>query len=114
MSHQFHPSILREYDVRGIVGTTLTEQDAYALGRSFAALATSEGVRSVAVGRDGRSRDRPPMPPQRIHDRKQAFGLVHQASPSCLFEQDSPQMAAQKSCLRGALAQPISISHQWL
>ena len=55
MSHQFHPSILREYDVRGIVGTTLTEQDAYALGRSFAALATSEGVRSVAVGRDGRS-----------------------------------------------------------
>jgi phosphomannomutase len=55
MSHQFHPSILREYDVRGIVGTTLTEQDAYALGRSFAALATNEGVRSVAVGRDGRS-----------------------------------------------------------
>jgi phosphomannomutase len=55
MSHQFHPSILREYDVRGIVGSTLTEKDAYALGRSFAALATSEGVRSVAVGRDGRS-----------------------------------------------------------
>ncbi len=55
MSHQFHPSILREYDVRGIVGSTLTERDAYALGRSFAALATSEGVRSIAVGRDGRS-----------------------------------------------------------
>jgi len=55
MSHQFHPSILREYDVRGIVGSTLTEKDAYALGRSFAALATSEGVRSIAVGRDGRS-----------------------------------------------------------
>ena len=55
MSHFFHPSILREYDVRGIVGETLTEKDAYALGRSFAALATSEGVRSVAVGRDGRT-----------------------------------------------------------
>ena len=55
MSHQFHPSILREYDVRGIVGSTLTEKDAYALGRSFAALAGSEGVRSVAVGRDGRT-----------------------------------------------------------
>ena len=55
MTHTFHPSILREYDVRGIVGATLTEKDAYALGRSFAALATSEGVRSVAVGRDGRS-----------------------------------------------------------
>ena len=55
MSHFFDPSILREYDVRGIVGDTLTEKDAYALGRSFAGLATSEGVRSVAVGRDGRT-----------------------------------------------------------
>ena len=55
MTHQFHPSILREYDIRGIVGSTLTEKDAYALGRSFAALAEAEGVRSIAVGRDGRS-----------------------------------------------------------
>ena len=55
MSHQFHPSILREYDVRGIVGSTLTEKDAYALGRSYAALAVAEGVRGIAVGRDGRS-----------------------------------------------------------
>ena len=55
MSHIFHPSILREYDIRGIVGETVTEKDAYAIGRSFAALATSEGVRSVAVGRDGRT-----------------------------------------------------------
>ena len=55
MAHTFHPSILREYDIRGVVGSTLSEQDAYALGRSFASLATGEGVRSVAVGRDGRS-----------------------------------------------------------
>jgi phosphomannomutase len=55
MNHIFHPSILREYDIRGIVGTTLTEKDAYALGRSFAALAVGEGVRSIAVGRDGRT-----------------------------------------------------------
>ncbi len=55
MTHTFHPSILREYDVRGIVGSTLSAKDAYALGRSYAALATSEGVRSIAVGRDGRS-----------------------------------------------------------
>jgi len=55
MAHTFHPSILREYDVRGIVGSTLTEQDAYALGRSFAAIAEREGVRSIAVGRDGRT-----------------------------------------------------------
>jgi phosphomannomutase len=55
MTHQFNRTILREYDVRGIVGSTLTEADAYALGRSYAALATSEGAKRVAVGRDGRT-----------------------------------------------------------
>jgi len=55
MTHNFNRTILREYDIRGIVGSTLTEQDAYALGRSFASLADAEGVRSVAVGRDGRT-----------------------------------------------------------
>ena len=55
MTHQFHASILREYDVRGIVGDTLTEADAFALGRGYAALATEEGATRVAVGRDGRS-----------------------------------------------------------
>ena len=54
MSHLFHPSILREYDVRGIVGDTLSEADARALGKSYAALALSEGAKRVAVGRDGR------------------------------------------------------------
>ena len=54
MSHLFHPSILREYDVRGIVGDTLNEADARALGRSYAALAISEGAKRIAVGRDGR------------------------------------------------------------
>ena len=55
MSHQFNRTILREYDIRGIVGDTLTEADAYALGRTFAALATDEGARRIAVGRDGRT-----------------------------------------------------------
>ena len=55
MTHQFNPSILREYDIRGIVGKTLSEGDAYALGRSFAALAREEGVARIAVGRDGRT-----------------------------------------------------------
>ncbi len=55
MSHTFNPSILREYDIRGIVGDTLTQADAYALGRSYAALAKEEGARRIAVGRDGRS-----------------------------------------------------------
>lgn len=55
MTHQFNPTILREYDIRGIVGETLTEQDAYALGRTYAAIAQSEGAQRIAVGRDGRT-----------------------------------------------------------
>jgi phosphomannomutase len=55
MAHIFNPTILREYDIRGLVGTTLTEADAYALGRTFGALAREEGARQIAVGRDGRT-----------------------------------------------------------
>src|SRR3954452_13933953 len=55
MIHQFNPTILREYDIRGIVGETLTEADAYALGRTYAAFARDEGARRIAVGRDGRT-----------------------------------------------------------
>jgi phosphomannomutase len=55
MTHQFNPTILREYDIRGIVGDTLTERDAYALGRTYAALAHDEGAKRIAVGRDGRT-----------------------------------------------------------
>jgi phosphomannomutase len=55
MTHSFNPTILREYDIRGIVGKTLTKEDAWALGRSFGTLASDEGARSIAVGRDGRT-----------------------------------------------------------
>ena len=55
MTHSFNPTILREYDIRGIVGDTLKEADAYALGRTFAALASDEGAKRIAVGRDGRT-----------------------------------------------------------
>jgi phosphomannomutase len=55
MTHKFNRTILREYDIRGIVGDTLTEADAYALGRTYAALATDEGAKRIAVGRDGRT-----------------------------------------------------------
>src|SRR3954464_2623209 len=55
MSHTFNPTILREYDIRGIVGDTLTEADAYALGRTYAAIALAEGAKRLAVGRDGRT-----------------------------------------------------------
>jgi phosphomannomutase len=54
MSHQFHSTVLREYDIRGIIGETLGEADAYAIGRGFATLLRAEGGSRVAVGFDGR------------------------------------------------------------
>lgn len=52
--HGFNPTILREYDVRGIVGETLSAADARALGRAFAAVVNEAGGKRVAIGRDGR------------------------------------------------------------
>jgi phosphomannomutase len=49
-----HPSILREYDIRGIIGDTLDEDDAHAIGRSFGTVMRRRGARRIAVGRDGR------------------------------------------------------------
>ena len=54
-AHQFHPTILREYDVRGIVGDTLTEADAAALGAAFGTRIAGAGGTTVAVGYDGRA-----------------------------------------------------------
>ena len=52
--HQFHPSSLREYDIRGIIGETLGEADAYAIGRGFATRIRRAGGLRIAVGYDGR------------------------------------------------------------
>ena len=54
MSHQFHPTVLREYDIRGIIGETLGPDDARAIGRGFATLLREAGGKKVAVGYDGR------------------------------------------------------------
>ena len=54
MAHQFHPSVLREYDIRGIIGETLGPDDARAIGRGFATLLRGAGGSKVAVGYDGR------------------------------------------------------------
>jgi phosphomannomutase len=53
-SHRFDPTILREYDIRGVIGKTLSAEDAYAIGRSFASILAESGGKSVAVGYDGR------------------------------------------------------------
>lgn len=54
MSHKFEPSILREYDIRGIVGETLGAEDARAIGRSFATMLLNAGGTKIVVGYDGR------------------------------------------------------------
>ena len=48
------PTILREYDIRGIVGQSLTVEDVFAIGRAFGTLVAESGGSSVAVGYDGR------------------------------------------------------------
>ncbi|RZK03177.1 MAG: phosphomannomutase/phosphoglucomutase [Novosphingobium sp.] len=54
MTHKFHPTVLREYDIRGIIGETLDVEDARAIGRGFATLLRRAGGKKVAVGYDGR------------------------------------------------------------
>lgn len=54
MSHNFDPTVLREYDIRGIIGETLGPDDARAIGRSFATLLKRAGGSKVAVCYDGR------------------------------------------------------------
>ena len=58
MTYQFHSTVLREYDIRGIIGETLGPDDARAIGRGFGTLLrrSAEGGRrsKVAVSYDGR------------------------------------------------------------
>ena len=42
-SHCFDLTVLREYDIRGIVGSTLHEADAFAIGRCFGTLVARAG-----------------------------------------------------------------------
>ena len=53
-AHLFDPTVLREYDIRGIVGQTLHPADAFAIGRCFGSVVARAGGSHVAVGYDGR------------------------------------------------------------
>ncbi|WP_156840782.1 phosphoglucomutase/phosphomannomutase PgmG [Novosphingobium aquimarinum] len=55
MSYTFDPTVLREYDIRGIIGKTLGPDDARAIGRGFGTLIRRDGGSKVAVGYDGRT-----------------------------------------------------------
>lgn len=52
--HVFDPLILREYDIRGIVGQNVTDADAWAIGASFGTMVRRAGGNRVVVGFDGR------------------------------------------------------------
>lgn len=51
---QLPESIFREYDIRGIVGETLTADSVELLGRAIGTEALQAGQQTVIVGRDGR------------------------------------------------------------
>lgn len=72
MSYQFHPTSLREYDIRGVIGETLGADDARAIGRGFATLLRRAGGTRVAIGWDGR--DSSPMLAEALVDGLTASG----------------------------------------
>ncbi len=47
-------SIFRAYDIRGVVGRTLTPEIVYQIGRAFGTEAWQRGEQAIVVGRDGR------------------------------------------------------------
>lgn len=55
MSHTFDLTVLREYDIRGIIGETLGPDDARAIGHTFGSMLAEAGGKKVAVGYDGRT-----------------------------------------------------------
>lgn len=54
MKHNFHPSIIRAYDIRGLYGKTLNDIDAFFVGKSFASFLHKNGKKKIAIGCDGR------------------------------------------------------------
>jgi len=54
LGHRLDPTILREYDIRGIVGESLSADDVAAIGFSFAGLVKEKGGGGIAIGYDGR------------------------------------------------------------
>lgn len=53
--HEFDPVILREYDIRGIVGDNVHVADATALGKAYGTMIVRAGGKRIMVGYDGRT-----------------------------------------------------------
>jgi phosphomannomutase len=54
VGHTFNPTLLRKYDIRGVVGDSLTAEDAVALGQTYGSIIIENGGKFVCLGRDGR------------------------------------------------------------
>jgi phosphomannomutase len=54
LQHEFNPSILREYDIRGTVDKTISVKDAYAVGRTFGSIVARSSGKKVGLCFDGR------------------------------------------------------------
>ena len=52
--YRLEPSLLRAYDIRGIVGASLNPRDALFIGRGFGSILKDAAATAVCVGRDGR------------------------------------------------------------
>ncbi len=52
---QIAPVIFRAYDIRGVVGETLTEVAVYEIARAIGTMAHERGQQGIVVARDGRS-----------------------------------------------------------
>lgn len=51
---QLPADIFRAYDIRGVVGSSLSAQSAYWIGRAIGSQSLAQGEANIAVGRDGR------------------------------------------------------------
>lgn len=54
-AHKFDSTILREYDIRGLVDKTIKTVDAYAIGRAFGTVIVRDGGTTACTGYDGRA-----------------------------------------------------------
>jgi phosphomannomutase len=55
MTHNFHHSILRAYDIRGLYNKTLFDKDAFFVGKAFASFLHRNKKKKIAVACDGRT-----------------------------------------------------------
>lgn len=52
--HSLSPEIFREYDIRGIIGSTLFYKDAYEIGRAFGTVLLRKNLKNICLGHDCR------------------------------------------------------------